>query len=53
MVKSKVDCISSLNTTDFQGKSEESKTSWGWAVPSSAKAGAMDSDEIRLKFGLN
>ena len=28
------------------------KTSWGWAEPSSAKAWAMDSVEIRLKIDV-
>ena len=34
-------------------KRQNTNTSWGWAEPSSAEAGAMDSDEIRLKIGLN
>ena len=33
-------------------KKMKKKTSWGWAEPSSAKAGAMDSVEIRLKIDV-
>ena len=36
----------------FTKNNHKDETSWVWAEPSSAKAGAMDSVEIRLKIDV-